>query len=508
MTEPVQIKIFDTTLRDGEQSPGATMTLEEKLRIAKKLEELGVDVIEAGFPAASPGELESVRQVASVIVNAEVAALCRTREKDIDAAWAALKDAKHPRIHTFIATSDLHLEYKLKMSRAQVLDEVRRAVKYAKSMCANVEYSAEDATRSDITFLMEVVAAVIESGATVVNLPDTVGYTTPDEYKKIIGEAVRIAKGRAIISAHCHDDLGLAVANSIAAVQAGARQVEGCINGIGERAGNAALEEVIMALRTRRDVLGADTKINTKLLATVSRMVSDATDIFVTRNKAIVGKNAFAHEAGIHQHGMLQNRDTYEIMRPEDVGVAETSLVLGKHSGRHALQDRLKVLGYQLSKEQVDKVFEEFKKLSDRKKVIYDEDLQVLVNEGGIGASNQAYELKAVEFSGSMLQKPKVKVAMRVEGREINAEAEGDGPVHAAFNAIRKCVGLEGLSMDEFVIGAITDGPDAQGRVSLVLNDGGKTSHGHAAHTDIVVASALAIVNALNRRSMTQKSAA
>jgi len=493
------VRIFDTTLRDGEQSPGATMTLEEKLRIARKLEELGVDVIEAGFPVASLGELDAVRQIASVLSNTEVAALCRTRDKDIEAAWQGVREANHPRLHIFIATSELHMQHKLKMTRAQVLQEIQRGVSHCRSLCASVEFSAEDATRSDIGFLREAVAAAIESGASTLNIPDTVGYTTPDEYKRIIAEIVKVAGPDVVVSAHCHDDLGLAVANSLAAVSVGARQVEGCINGIGERAGNAAIEEVVMALKVRNDFYGVATRLQTQYLASVSRMVSEATGWPIPRNKAIVGKNAFAHESGIHQHGMLSDKRTYEIMRPEDVGVAESSLVLGKHSGRHALADRLLALGYQLSKENVDRVFEAFKALSDRKKYIYDEDLHVLVADD-VYQIPQHYELKSVEFRGGDQTKPWAKVTMMLEGQPASAEGEGDGPVSAVMEAIKKCIGRPGATLQHYNLSAITEGEDAQGKVSLIVHEDNYASQGQAAHTDIVVASAMAFVNALNHQ--------
>lgn len=492
------VKIFDTTLRDGEQSPGATMTLDEKLTIARKLEELGVDVIEAGFPAASPGELKAVRRIAESIVHAEVAGLCRTREGDIEASWKALQTAKHPRLHVFIATSDLHLEHKLKMTRPQVLEEIRRAVSSCRSRCASVEFSAEDATRSDIVFLKEAIACAVENGATTVNIPDTVGYTMPNEYAAIIKEMVKIADPRgAVVSTHCHNDLGLAVANSIAAIEAGARQIECTINGIGERAGNAAMEELVMALRVRADLLKLRTNIRPEHFVSASRLVSDSTGMMVQPNKAIVGKNAFAHESGIHQHGVLKERRTYEIMRPEDVGVTETSLVLGKHSGRHALSDRLKQLGYQLGNEALDKVFARFKELSDKKKNIYDEDLRALVGDDVLDAHHR-FELVSIDFSGGTEQQPRATVKLRAEGQLREANATGDGPVNAAIEALKLGSGYQDITLDTYALAAITDGSDAQGRVSLSIRDGRNVHRGQAAHTDIVVASALAFLNALN----------
>jgi len=398
MTTDNHVRIFDTTLRDGEQSPGATMTLEEKLRIARNLEQLGVDVIEAGFPAASVGELESVREIAAVLNEAEVAGLCRTREPDVEAAWKAVSAAKKPRLHVFIATSKLHMEHKLKLSPAQVLEEVRRGVKHCASLTKSVEFSAEDATRTDSAFLKEVFACAIENGATTLNIPDTVGYTMPTEYTRIVQDIMTDVVGDrpVVVSTHCHNDLGLAVANSIAAIMAGARQVECCVNGIGERAGNASLEELVMALRVRKDLVGCDTRINAREIMNVSRLVSQLTGLSVAANKPIVGRNAFAHEAGIHQHGMLKDRRTYEIMRPEDIGLTESKMVLGKHSGRHALHSRLTDLGYRLSRAQLDQVFERFKHLADRKKNIYDEDLTALVADDVFNVPNR-YELVSLE---------------------------------------------------------------------------------------------------------------
>lgn len=493
------VRIFDTTLRDGEQSPGATMTLDEKLRIARKLEELGVDVIEAGFPAASLGEQDAVRQIAESVSSPEVAGLCRTRDKDIEAAWAALGTAKHPRLHVFIATSDLHLQYKLKMTREQVLREIQRGVSHCKSLCPSVEFSAEDATRTDLGFLREAIACAIDAGATTVNIPDTVGYTMPEEYRTIIGAMIDVVGGRdVVVSAHCHDDLGLAVANSLAAISAGARQVECTINGIGERAGNAAMEEIVMALKVREDLLRCRTQINTRHFMQASRMVSDATGMTVQPNKAIVGKNAFAHESGIHQHGMLKEKRTYEIMRPEDVGVTESSLILGKHSGRHALADRLKSLGHVLSAEQFERVFDGFKLLADKKKRIYDEDLHVLV-AGDRREPSAELELTSIEFRGGSATKPFAEVVVTVRGVQKTGEGVGDGPVAAAFEAIKASVGRPNILLRQYQLAAITDGSDAQGKVTLTVSEGSATARGQAAHTDIVIASAQAFLHAINQ---------
>ncbi|MGM0577810.1 MAG: 2-isopropylmalate synthase [Myxococcota bacterium] len=499
MKDPDIVRIFDTTLRDGEQSPGATMTRDEKLRIARQLDALGVDVIEAGFPVASQGEREAVRRIASVVERAEVAGLCRTREGDIDAAWDALKDAANPRLHVFIATSDIHLEHKLRMSREEVLEEIRRGVSACAARTPNVEFSAEDATRSDLAFLKEAFACAVESGATVLNIPDTVGYTMPVEYHRIV-TAVREMLGDrddVIISTHCHDDLGLAVANSLAAVAAGARQIECCVNGIGERAGNASLEEVAMAIRTRRDLLGCDTRLDTTKLVAVSRLVSEVTGMLVPPNKAIVGRNAFSHESGIHQHGVLSERTTYEIMAPEDVGFTASNLVLGKHSGKHALRDRLKALGYEFAEEQMRELFQGFKELTDRKKVIYDEDLHALV-ANTVLAVQQHYALDCIEFTSGSDVTPRAAVTVRIGDETAAAEAGGDGPVNAAIEAIKKATRQEDVELEGYTLTAVTGGSDAQGRVHVLIRKDGLTSRGQGTHTDVVVASARAFVHALN----------
>jgi 2-isopropylmalate synthase len=498
MSETSHVRIFDTTLRDGEQSPGAHMTLDEKLLIARKLEELGVDVIEAGFPAASPGELESVRQIARAIQKSEVAALCRTRENDIQKAWQAIGDAAMPLLHVFIATSDLHLEYKLKMSRTQVLEEIRRGVGQCRSLSPRVEFSCEDATRTDLGFLREAVACAVESGASIINLPDTVGYTMPEEYKALVRAALEVIGGRpAIVSAHCHDDLGHAAANSLAAVSAGARQIECCVNGIGERAGNAALEEVVMALRTRQDLYGITTRIQTRHIVSASRLVSDITGFPVQPNKSIVGKNAFAHESGIHQHGFLKEKRTYEIMLPEDVGLSESRIVLGKLSGRFALVHRLGALGYQLDDSRTDRIFERFKLLADKKKEIHDEDLHALVADDAFRIP-QRYELVSIEFSGGTHAPPKATATVIMDGARVSAESSGDGPVNAVIEAIKVCTGRQAATLADYSLSAIGAGSDAQGRVNLSLSDDGVISRGQATHTDVVAASAQAFVNALN----------
>lgn len=497
--EPCYVQIFDTTLRDGEQSPGATMTLTEKVAIAAQLDRLGVDVIEAGFPVASLGEQAAVKEIAAAVTNAQIAALCRTRVGDIEAAWRAIGDAAHPRLHTFIATSDIHLEHKLRMTRAQVLEQIAFGVGACAELSGNVEFSAEDATRSDLAFLCEALVCAAEHGATVVNVPDTVGYTMPGEYQHIV-KAVRAALAAhpdVIISTHCHDDLGMAVANSIAAVEAGARQIEVCVNGIGERAGNASLEEVVMALRTRRALLGVDTRIDTRQLVATSRMVADASGMLVPPNKAIVGRNAFAHESGIHQDGMLKARQTYEIMAPEDVGFAKSSLVLGKHSGRHALKDRLATLGYAFDDARIKELFGAFKQLADRKKTIYDEDLHALVANEVLGLSSH-YVLERIEFRSGSDITAEATVVVAIAGTPITARSEGDGPVNAAFEAIKRATGQPDLELIDYTLSAVTAGSDAQGSVHVLISKDGQAARGQGTHTDVVVASARAFVHGLN----------
>jgi 2-isopropylmalate synthase len=495
------VRIFDTTLRDGEQSPGATMTLDEKLRIARNLEALGVDVIEAGFPAASHGELQSVREIAAVVSHAEVAGLCRTREPDVEAAWKAVCDAKKPRLHVFIATSKLHMEHKLKLTPAQVLEEVRRGVKQCASLTKSVEFSAEDATRTDLAFLKEVFACAIENGATTLNIPDTVGYTMPTEYTRIVQEVMGVVGDKpVVVSTHCHNDLGLAVANSLAAIMAGARQVECCVNGIGERAGNASLEEIVMALRVRKDLVGCDTRINAREIMNVSRLVSQVTGLSVAASKPIVGRNAFAHEAGIHQHGMLQNRRTYEIMRPEDIGLTESKMVLGKHSGRHALHNRLTELGYRLSQGQLDQVFDRFKHLADRKKNIYDEDLTALVADDVFNVPVR-YELVTVESRSGTGQEPWARATVRVDGKPRTCEGTGNGPVNALVSALKECTDNTEVQVDEYHIDALSTGADAQGKVSIGISADGIMSRGQATDIDVVIASAKAFIAALNHRA-------
>ncbi len=500
MSEPRKIKIFDTTLRDGEQSPGASMNIEEKLRIAHQLEKLNVDVIEAGFPIASDGDFEAVKKVAQTIKGPQIAGLSRANEMDIDRAWEALKYAgERGRIHTFIATSDIHMKYKLKMSEEQVLETAVRAVKRARGYTANVEFSCEDAVRTRLPFLAKVVAAVIDAGASTVNIPDTVGYAIPSEFAEIIRYLKQNVANidKAVLSVHCHNDLGLAVANSLAAVQAGAGQVECTINGIGERAGNCSLEEVVMALRTRHDILPYSNDVVTEHIYAASKLLSTITGIVVQPNKAIVGANAFAHEAGIHQHGVLMEKSTYEIMTPESIGLKTNKLVLGKHSGRHAFIDRLKELGYDLGKGDIEKAFVRFKTLADQKKEIFDEDLDAIIADEIIRVPEK-FKLVQMNVSSGSFAAPTATVQMEVDGRMRKTALMGDGPVDATFKAIKKLTKSKARLLN-FSVGAITGGTDAQGECTVRLEEDGREVLGQGAHPDIIVASARAYVNALNR---------
>jgi 2-isopropylmalate synthase len=494
-----RVMIFDTTLRDGEQSPGATMNVEEKMMVAQHLEQMGVDSIEAGFPIASEGDLEAVRRVSEKIQDSKVVALARCHRLDIDRAYAAVKGARKPGIHVFLSTSEIHLKHQLRKDREDVLQLAKEMVRYARSKVEDVEFSPMDATRSDPPFLFEVLEAAIDSGATIVNIPDTVGYTTPDEYGELIRrireEVPNIDK--AIISVHCHNDLGLAVANSLAAVQAGARQVECTVNGIGERAGNASLEEIVMALETRKDRYGPLTRVRTELLYPTSRMVSRITGIVVQPNKAIVGANAFAHESGIHQDGLLKDKSTYEIMTPESVGRGHTALVLGKHSGRHALKDRLKQLGYDLKDEDLNRVFDRFKALSDKKKEVFDEDLEALV-EDEVFRVPERYKLAYLNVISGSVTVPTATVKLEIDG-EVHADAGfGIGPVDATFATIGKIAGTD-AKLKRFAINAITGGTDAQAEVTVRLEANGHEVIGQGTHPDTIMASAKAYVNALNR---------
>jgi 2-isopropylmalate synthase len=494
------IRIFDTTLRDGEQSPGCSMKLSEKVALARQLEKLGVDIIEAGFPIASDGDFESVRAIANEIRETSVAGLARTSSADIERAAQALESAEKPRIHTFIATSDIHLEHKLRMSREQVLEEVRRAVTQARQHCDDVEFSAEDATRSDWDYLVEAFTVALEAGATTLNVPDTVGYTTPVEYHDLIGYLRERVPGseRAIFSLHCHNDLGLAVANSLAAIRAGARQVECTVNGIGERAGNTSLEEVVMALRTRREVYGGlDTRIRTDEIYPTSRMLSSITGVAVQPNKAIVGQNAFAHEAGIHQDGVLKAAITYEIMTPQSIGRVSNELVLGKHSGRHAFRDRLAELGFHIEGDEFDDAFKRFKDLADKKKTIYVEDLEAILAESAKSEEDR-FVLEDLAVVSGTFATPTATVELTVDGQLRKTSCMGDGPVDAVYKAIVELTESRG-ELAQFQVKAITGGMDAQGEVTVTLQEGERRVIGHGAHTDIIVASGKAYIHALNR---------
>jgi 2-isopropylmalate synthase len=497
MTE--KVKIFDTTLRDGEQSPGASMNTNEKLRLATQLEKLGVDVIEAGFPAASEGDFEAVSRIAAKLKDTEVAGLARANKNDIDRAWGAIQHAAKPRIHTFIATSDIHLQYKLKLSREEVLQAAVQAVRYAKGFTDNVEFSAEDGSRSDRDFLCKIFGAAIEAGATTINLPDTVGYAIPQEFSEMVGYVKNHTENihRAILSVHCHNDLGLATANTLAAIGAGARQAEVTINGIGERAGNTSLEEVVMALHTRPNYLPMSTRIRTEHIYPTSRLTSMITGIMVQPNKAIVGANAFAHEAGIHQDGMLKNPMTYEIMRPETIGLSTSKLILGKHSGRHALRSHLKDLGYDLSDEELKIVFEKFKELADKKKHVVDEDLEAIVTEG-ILRSAETFQLEYLHVISGTTVLPMASVQLSVNGRSVKDAGYGNGPIDSAYNTIAKLTGTQSELL-RFSISALTGGTDAQGEVTVRLRENGLVALGRGSDPDIITASAKAYINGLNR---------
>ncbi len=498
-SEPETVIIFDTTLRDGEQSPGASMTIEEKLRVAEALEQLGVDVIEAGFPIASEGDFRAVREIAKRVRGSVVCALARAAYGDIDRAAEALEPAERRRIHTFIATSPLHMKYKLQMEPEEVLDWVAKSVERARRWTDDVEWSGEDASRSDRDFLCRCIETAIRAGATTINIPDTVGYAYPDEFAELIRSILdRVPNiDRAVLSVHCHNDLGLAVANSLRAVQAGARQVECTINGIGERAGNAALEEIVMALRTRADLLPFRTNVDSRKIIRTSRLVSAITGFPVQPNKAIVGANAFAHESGIHQDGVLKHAQTYEIMRPEDVGLVKSSLVLGKHSGRHAFRKKLEELGYSLGDNALNEAFRRFKDLADKKKEIYDEDIIALV-EDEIHTFEQRIRLVSLHVVCGTDVKPTARMVLEVDGERREASETGDGPVDATFRAIRALVPHD-ASLPLFQIHAVTEGTDAQAVVSVRLEENGRTVHGQGSDTDTIVASARAYLAALNR---------
>jgi len=493
--------IFDTTLRDGEQSPGASMTQDEKVRIAKQLERMRADIIEAGFPAASRGDFEAVQAVACAVGESTVCGLARAVESDIDRAAEAIKPAKRGRIHTFIATSPIHMQNKLRMTPEQVLERAVWAVKHARQYTDDVEFSPEDAGRSELDFLCRVLEAVIAAGARTVNIPDTVGYNLPNQF----GELIRNLRERvpnsdkAIFSVHCHNDLGLAVANSLSAVLNGARQVECTVNGLGERAGNASLEEIVMAVRTRQDLFPCDTRLDTTQIVPASRLVSNITGFPVQPNKAIVGANAFAHESGIHQDGVIKKRETYEIMRAEDVGWSANRMVLGKHSGRNAFRSRLSELGIEFRTEQeLNSAFERFKDLADKKHEIFDEDLQALVTEEALDQTNEHLRLVSLKVCSQTGETPHAMLTVAVDGVERRADADGSGPVDAAFKAIDHVVN-GGCELQLYSVNNITSGTDSQGEVTVRLEKGGRIVNGHGADTDIVIASAKAYINALNK---------
>jgi 2-isopropylmalate synthase len=500
-----QVFIFDTTLRDGEQSPGNTMNAQEKLRVAKQLEALGVDIIEAGFPIASEGDFESVRQIAETVKKSEIAGLARANFDDIDRAWEAVKNAEKPRIHTFISTSDIHLKHQLRKNREEVLKIAEESVRRAAGYTTNVEFSAMDATRSDWDYLCAVFTAAIDAGATTINVPDTVGYTIPEEFGRLINYIrEHVANiGRAVISVHCHNDLGLAVANSVAAVRAGARQVECTINGIGERSGNAALEEIVMILRTRKDVFNLDTRIISEKIYPTSRLITSITGAPVQPNKAIVGTNAFAHESGIHQDGLLKEKSTYEIMTPESVGIPKSSLILGKHSGRHAFRDRIESLGYSLNDKELNLAFKRFKTLADMKKDVYDEDIEMIIMDEIVRVPEK-YRMAYLSVTSGNMTVPTATVKIECDGKISQEVCFGDGPVDATFKAIQKIVKTDS-TLVRFGVNAITGGTDAQGEVFVKLEEEGSTVIGKGADTDVIVASGKAYVNALNKLEFIKK---
>ena len=497
MTE--KIYIFDTTLRDGEQSPGASMNLEEKVQIAEALEEMKVDIIEAGFPIASKGDFEAVSEVSKIIKNSTIAALARANIADIDRAWEAIKHAVSPRIHTFIATSPVHMKYKLKKSSSEVIEAIKASVSHARNLCDNIEWSCEDGGRSDVEFLFRCIELAIECGATTINIPDTVGYTLPSEYGAIFKSVKNNVPNvdKVILSAHTHNDLGLGVANSIVAVQEGARQVECTINGLGERAGNSSLEEIVMTLKVKKDLLPFHTDIKTESIIKASRLVSAITGFAVQPNKAIVGANAFAHEAGIHQDGMLKHSGTYEIMTPESVGLNKSSLVLGKHSGKHAFSEKLKELGYEPGDNALMELFGRFKDLADKKKEIFDEDLIALVGDRS-ASYNEHIKFVSLKVNAGSLEKHEANLSIQIDDDKKVTQSYGNGPVDATFNAIKELTSTN-FRLKLYQVHAITEGTDAQGEVTVRLEDDQLTSQAKGSDPDIIVASAKAYINALNR---------
>jgi 2-isopropylmalate synthase len=507
MTDPNRVLIFDTTLRDGEQSPGCSMTRPEKLRVAKALADLGVDVIEAGFPIASRGDWEAVNLVAREVRGPIIAGLARCNRDDIAAAWRALKDAARPRIHVFLATSAIHREHKLNMAKAQIVQTAVEGVTFARSLCADVEFSPEDASRTELEFLAQVVEAAIEAGATTINVPDTVGYAVPDEFYEVFAYLTRNVRNvdKAVLSVHCHNDLGMAVANSLAAVRAGARQIECTINGIGERAGNCSLEEAVMAIKTRENVLGVTTGIQTTRLFPTSRLVSQITGMPIPRNKAVVGENAFAHEAGIHQHGMLKHHSTYEIMRPQDVGLSRTSLVLGKHSGRHAFRERVKELGFDVGDGELNQLFEAFKALADRKKELFDGDIEALVMRSEPEAGPWSLQSLSVATHEDQPARVTVRLA-HTDGRVVTQQQTADGPVDAVVKAIDHATGIQ-VQLRTFEVHSVTVGEDAQGEALLTVEHNGRSYRGTGISTNILESAARAYLEVVNRIEATKASA-
>jgi len=495
-----KIIIFDTTLRDGEQAPGASLNPQQKLEIAFQLEKLGVDVIEAGFPIASRGDFQAVKDISRKIKKTAICGLARCLKPDIVAAHKALMAAKHPRIHLFLATSKIHLKYKFRKAEDEILDLAKQATRMARKLCADIEFSPEDATRSERQFIYRVIETAINQGASTINIPDTVGYSYPQEIYSLITDIRNNVPNieKAVIAIHCHDDLGLSTANSLSAILAGARQVHCTVNGIGERAGNASLEEVVMALKTRKDVFGDFfTQINTKEIYRTSRLVSNLTDFLVPPNKAIVGRNAFRHESGIHQDAVLKKRSTYEIMDPHDVGISSSQLVLGKHSGRHAFGDRLKHMGFKLDEKQLNQAFIRFKEVADKKKDIYDDDLRIIVQDE-IRVIKPVWKLESFEISSGTKIKPYAKVSLDKKGKLLTAESSGDGPVDACFKALDKITGQK-VKLEDFRLEAVTSGKDALGQVSLKLNTRGSTVSGRGSSTDIVEAAVKAYIDAVNK---------
>ena len=494
-----KVLIFDTTLRDGEQSPGASMNAEEKLSIAKCLEELKVDIIEAGFPIASKGDFDAVELISKEIKNCQIAGLARAKTEDIDAAWEAVKNAKNPRIHTFIATSPIHLKYKLKLTQDQVIDKITSSVKYARNLCSNIEWSCEDGGRSELDFLYRCIETAINCGATTINIPDTVGYTIPKEFSDIILAVKNNVPNidKAIISVHCHNDLGLAVANSIQALESGARQIECTINGLGERAGNAALEEIVMALKVRKEKIPFYSDINTTAISKTSKLVSSITGFSVQPNKAIVGDNAFAHESGIHQDGVLKNVQTYEIMSPETIGLKKSSLVLGKHSGKHAFREKLSLLGYELGDNYLNDVFDKFKNLADKKKELFDEDIIALV-DNNLSSLNQVIALKNLSIMSGTNSKHIANIELIFKGKDVETNGSGNGPIDAVFSCISEAINLN-VKLLQYHINAITPNSDAQGEVMVKVEYNNKEFIGKASDIDIIVASAKAFIVSLNK---------